>query len=130
MSVLVTCRGENITQGMRRYATEKGDRLRRFFNGIHKCEVILEAHGSQFRAETILHLDGAAPIASHAEEPQLNAAIDLMVDRAEKQLKKHKEKIRDHHARDAKPVPEDFVEDPDAGLETYDEVIAKRDFTT
>ena len=127
MSVQITTRGDGVTEGMKRYAHEKGEKLSRFFNGINKCEIILGTDGPGTRAEILLHLDSAPSIASHAEHEQMNAAIDQMVDRAHKQLLKHKEKLRDHH-RAGVDASEPPTEDPDASLESYEEIIEKRDF--
>ena len=41
MSIVVTVRDDSVTEGMKRYAREKGDRLSRFFAGLQKVEIVL-----------------------------------------------------------------------------------------
>ena len=43
VGVRVTARDPKVTGGMKRYAEEKGERLRRFFDGVQKVEFILDA---------------------------------------------------------------------------------------
>ena len=128
MTVQVTVRDDSVTQGMKTYAAEKGEKLRRIFNGIQTCEVILGSDGPVKRAEFILTISGAAPLTSHAEHDQLNAAIDLAVDRSEKQLRRFKDKLRDHHREETLPPENPPSRDPDEDLESYGEIVDKRDF--
>ena len=127
MTVQVTVRGSGITNDMRKYAEEKGEKLRRFFNGVHQLEVILGAVGQGKRAEIVLHILGAEPIVTHAEHEQMNAAIDLVVAKSEKRLIKHKEKLRNHRVEAPAAVAEEET-DGDEDLESYNEIVAKRDF--
>ncbi len=128
MSVLVTVRDPSITNDIKEYAVAKGERLRRFFNGITKLEIILGNDGLNKRAEIVLSISGADTIVTHADHEQVNAAIDLVIDRAEKRLLKHKEKILKHRGgQDTLSLPSEEPEEP---LETYDEVIEKREFPT
>lgn len=130
MTVEVTVRGSGIPNNMRKYAEEKGEKLRRFFNGIHKLEVVLGEDGMSKRAEVVLHILGTDPIVTHAEHEQMNAAIDLVMGKSEKRLIKHKEKLRDHHRVDAStgPMPAEDESDGEEELESYNEIVAKRDF--
>ena len=126
MSVQVTTRGTSVTNANKKHASNKGERLRRFFNGIQKLEFILGTEGHHMRAEIVLSISGADTIATHAEHEDLNAAIDIVIDRAEKRLLKHKEKIRNHRGTPEAPAPDPGV--PEEPLETYDEIIEKREF--
>ena len=127
MTVEVTVRGSDITNAMRKYAEVKGEKLRRFFNGIHKLEVILGADGMEKRAEVVLHILGSEPIVTHAEHEQMTAAIDIVVSKSEKRLIKHKEKLRNHRA-DETVGPAEEEDDGGEELESYSEIVAKRDF--
>ncbi|MND07878.1 Ribosome hibernation promoting factor [compost metagenome] len=53
----------------------------------------------QHKAEATIHVGGGT---IHAEqtEPNMYAAIDILVDKLDRQVKKHKEKLTDHHARE------------------------------
>jgi putative sigma-54 modulation protein len=48
------------------------------------------------KAEATMHISGG-DIFAEAVEENMYAAIDGLVDKLDRQLKKHKEKITDHH---------------------------------
>ncbi len=47
-----------------------------------------------------MHLSGGKLHAS-AVQDDMYAAIDSLIDKLDRQVRKHKEKLSDHHARDA-----------------------------
>jgi putative sigma-54 modulation protein len=53
----------------------------------------------EHKAEATIHVGGGT---IHAEQTEQNmyAAIDILVDKLDRQVKKHKEKLTDHHARE------------------------------
>ena len=126
MSVQITVRNDSITEGMKRYAREKADRLTKFFDGVLGIEIILATEGQNQWAEIVMSVAKGERIAVHAEHELMNAAIDLVLDRAERSLTKHKEKLRDHHRGEDAPVPVDV--DPDESLETYQDIVDKTEF--
>ncbi|MEM7168141.1 MAG: ribosome-associated translation inhibitor RaiA [Planctomycetota bacterium] len=125
MGVQVTARG-NVSDGTRKYAEEKASKLTRFFEGVSKIEIILDHEGQQQRAEIILSVAKGDAIATHADHDSMRAAIDLVLDKAEKRLVRHKEKLRDHRGNSANVVEK--TTDPDAGLDSYQDVVDGTDF--
>ena len=127
MSVHVTARNESVTKGMRKYAEEKAERLRRFFDGVHSIEVILDVDGNTKKAEIVATVAKGETIAAHATHEQMNAAIDLVLDRAERSIIKYKEKLRAHRgpsAGEGHPTAAAGGEP----LEDYQDIIEKREF--
>jgi putative sigma-54 modulation protein len=53
------------------------------------------------KAEATLHVSGSS-IHANATEADMYAAIDLLADRLDRRIKKHKEKRADHHAAEAR----------------------------
>lgn len=76
---------------MRDYVTEKMGRLERHFDKITNVQVILEVEKLRQKAEAILHVSGGEVVAN-AEHEDMYAAIDLLTDKLDRQLIKHKEK--------------------------------------
>jgi putative sigma-54 modulation protein len=70
----------DITDGLRDYVTEKMGRLERHFDKITNVQVILEVEKLRQKAE------------ANAEHEDMYAAIDLLTDKLDRQLIKHKEK--------------------------------------
>jgi putative sigma-54 modulation protein len=60
---------------------------------------ILTVEKLQHKAEATIHVGGGT-IHALATEPNMYAAIDILVDKLDRQIKKHKEKLTDHHARE------------------------------
>ena len=57
------------------------------------------------------------------------AAIDLLVDKMSRQLKKQKEKLKENHHKAGQEMPAPPVEvDEDEQLESYEEIIEKTPF--
>ena len=127
MVVHITARHDSVTDGMKRYATEKAEKLKRFFNGLNKIDIILDGQGGRQSAEVVITVSHGETIAVRSEEHKMNAAIDSMIDKAERKIRDHKEKVRDHRGG-IEPVPSDVVVDPDDSLETYGDVIDQTEF--
>ncbi|MCA8962020.1 MAG: ribosome-associated translation inhibitor RaiA [Planctomycetes bacterium] len=127
MGVQVTVRDDSIPAGMKRYAEEKADRLTKFFDGVQSIEVVLDTEGQNKWAEIVMSVSKGDRIAVHAEHEQMNAAIDLVLDRAERSLKKHKEKLRDY-SRPEPAAPSSGNPESDEELESYQEIVDKTEF--
>ena len=83
---------------MRDYVTDKIDRLERHFDHISNVHVILNVEKLIQRAEATVHLSGAEVFAE-SESEDMYAAIDQLIDKLDRQILKHKEKLVDRHHR-------------------------------
>ncbi len=88
-----------VTLALKEYVTSKLDRLSRHFDHVTSSHVILTVEKLEHKAEATLNVNGATLYADAIEE-NMYAAIDRLVDRLDRQIKRHKEKIQDHRARD------------------------------
>ena len=86
----------DITTPLRDYVTSKMERLERHFDQVTDIHVVLDVEKLRHRAEATMHISGGDIFADSVEE-NMYAAIDGLVDKLDRQLKKHKEKITDHH---------------------------------
>jgi putative sigma-54 modulation protein len=96
MQVNITGLHLEITDALRDYVEEKFDRLERHFDRIIAVQVILQVEKLKQKAEAALHVAGREVVAN-AEHGDMYAAIDLLVDKLDRQLIKHKEKQLDHN---------------------------------
>ncbi|MCU1715643.1 ribosome hibernation-promoting factor, HPF/YfiA family [Pseudomonas sp. 5P_3.1_Bac2] len=83
-----------VTDALRDYITEKLGRLERHFDKITNVQVILEVEKLKQKIEATLRVAGAEVVAN-AEHEDMYAAIDLLADKLDRQLIKHKEKQLD-----------------------------------
>ena len=100
MNLSITGHHVDITDALRNYATEKMDRISRHFDNVTNIHVILSVEKVRQKAEATVKLNGAQLFAD-AVEDDMYAAIDGLIDKLDRQIKKHKEKLTDHHARDS-----------------------------
>ncbi|VAW72136.1 Ribosome hibernation promoting factor Hpf [hydrothermal vent metagenome] len=88
----------DITTPLRNYVNDKFARLERHFDHVTDVHVILSVEKLRHKAEATLHLSGANVYADSTEE-DMYAAIDSLIDKLDRQVLKHKEKMTDHHRR-------------------------------
>ena len=88
-----------ITESMRGYVASKIERLERHFDIVSNVHCILTVEKLRHKAEAKVNVNGDTIYADNTEE-DMYAAIDGLVDKLDRRVKKHKEKLVDHHARD------------------------------
>src|SRR5690554_1226859 len=84
----------DVTEAMRNYVEEKFSRLERHFDRITNVQVIMSVEKLQQKVDATLQIAGGEVNAS-AEHEDMYAAIDLLVDKLDRQLIKAKEKRLD-----------------------------------
>jgi putative sigma-54 modulation protein len=87
MQVMVTFRHVNPSQGLRTYATEKVEKLDKFARRIVDAHVTLSVEKQRHQAEIQLFGKDLA-LTAKEETGDLYAAIDLALDKLERQLKR------------------------------------------
>ena len=89
----------DITDALRNYAQEKIQKLERHYDHITNAHLVLSVEKMRQRAEATIHVSGAELFAD-ADSEDLYAAIDMLIDKLDRQIIKHKEKAADrHHGR-------------------------------
>lgn len=95
MQISLTGHHIDITKALRNYVDTKFERLERHFDKVTNVHVILSVEKLRQKAEAKLHLNGADVFADSTHE-DMYAAIDSLVDKLDRQVKKHKEKSTNH----------------------------------
>jgi putative sigma-54 modulation protein len=95
MQINLTGHHVEITDSLRNYVDTKFSKLERHFDHISNVHVILNVEKLNQKAEATVHLSGAEVFAS-SENSDMYAAIDSMVDKLDRQVIKHKEKLKKH----------------------------------
>ena len=101
MNLTISGHHLDVTPALRTYVTTKLDRISRHFDQLVDVKVLLtiekqkEKQGRQ-RAECNIHVKGNDLFAesSHAD---LYAAVDELVDKLDRQVVRHKDRVQDHH---------------------------------
>lgn len=95
MHINLTGHHIEITSALREYVQEKFTKLERHFDHINQVHVILNVEKAHQTAEAKLNLPGGEVFASSDHE-NMYAAIDLLIDKLDRQVKKHKDKLKKH----------------------------------
>ena len=95
MQINITARHLALTPAISDYVRKKVERCERYFDHLVWAQVILYVEKYRQVAEIVIHASKTT-FRSKEESIDLYAAVDLAVDKIEKQLKKYKEKEKVH----------------------------------
>ncbi|MDH3747818.1 MAG: ribosome-associated translation inhibitor RaiA [Gammaproteobacteria bacterium] len=90
-----------VTDSLRGYVESKIERLERHFDIVSDVHCILTVEKLQHKAEAKVNVNGGTIFAETTEE-DMYAAIDRLVDVLDRRVRKYKEKLADHHARETR----------------------------
>lgn len=88
-----------VTDAIRQYAEQKVEKLLKVFDGTQQIRVLLEEtkdKAGDFRAEVVVDVVKHKDFIAQATNTDLYACIDQAVDKAQRQLRDYKEKLRLH----------------------------------
>jgi len=95
MNLTVTGNHLDITPALRDYVVAKLDRVSRHFDHVIDVNVVLSVDKLNHKIEVNLHARGK-DIHCEAIEADMYAAIDVLIDKLDRQVVKHKEKLALH----------------------------------
>jgi len=96
MQINLTGHHVDLTPPLHDYVNSKMERLERHFDHVTDIHVVLSVEKLRHKAEATLHVSGGTLFADAVQE-DMYAAIDSLTDKLDRQVKKHKEKLTDHH---------------------------------
>ena len=102
MQIIVSGQQVAVTPALREYVDAKLGRIVRRFDQLHDAAVVLSVEKLFQKAEATLHCAANKTIHADAIAADLYAAIDVLADKLDRQVVKHKEKLTDHHRQDAR----------------------------
>ena len=97
MQLSVTGHHVEVTSSLRSYVHKKFERIGRHFDHVIDLHCVLTVEKLRQKAEATLHVSGSA-IHADATQEDMYAAIDLLADKLDRCLKKHKEKRIAHRS--------------------------------
>lgn len=96
MNFNITGHHLDVTPAIRAYVEEKLGRVTRHFDQVIDVAVILTVEKLTQRAEVSVHMPGK-DVFVEAADADLYAAIDILADKLDRQILKHKQKVGDVH---------------------------------
>ena len=108
MNLTISGHHLDVSPSLREYVLTKLDRVTRHFDQVVDINVLLTVEKlkekeRRQRAEVNLHVKGKDIFVEHASE-DLYAAIDQLIDKLDRQVCRHKDKVQDHHHVAAKRI--------------------------
>jgi len=128
MQIKISGKHIDIGEGLRQHIDARLQSFReRFFEGSVHGNVTLEKRRGFFLSDCSLHLATGLHLQAHAENADPQACVDAALAHLEKQLKKYKQRLKDHHRQPRAPhaareamayviQPEEHHEEEPAGL--------------
>jgi putative sigma-54 modulation protein len=83
------------SEKLKEYSHDKLARLEKYLDAVIDAEVVLTVEKFRHRAEVLIVSDGLK-IKAEEETEDMYAALDMVVDKLEKQIKRHREKLKTH----------------------------------
>ena len=98
MQIKITGKHLDIGDALRTHIETKLQSLReRFFEGTVHGKVVVEKRRSLFLTDCTIHLATGLVLQAHAEDSAAMSSADSALAHLEKQLKKYKQRLKDHH---------------------------------
>jgi len=106
MNLTISGHHLEVTPALKEYVLTKLDRVTRHFDQVVDVNVLLTVEKNKEkerrqRAEVTLHVKGRDIFVEQAHE-DLYAAIDQLMDKLDRQVVRHKDRLQNHHHEAAK----------------------------
>lgn len=96
MQMIITGHHVEVSPALRAYVTEKMQRLSRHFDHVISIDVILNVEKHDQIAEATVNAGGRTLFATD-KALDMYAAIDGLIDKLDRQIRRLKQKLRNHH---------------------------------
>jgi len=109
MDIKITARRFELTDALRDYAQKGVYTLKKYFDHLIRGHMILSVEKHRQIAELVIHVWGT-DLASRGESEDMYLAIDGVVEKMERQIKRYKDKLRNYKSNlkmEERPAPEE-----------------------
>ncbi|NBX31542.1 MAG: ribosome-associated translation inhibitor RaiA [Planctomycetes bacterium] len=94
MHITISAKHMELTQPIRDYIERKMSRLPHFFNRLQEIRVIIERVPHGYHVEVVSDVEHHKDFVANSEHRDLYACVDVVSDRAVRQLHEWKDRIR------------------------------------
>ena len=101
MEITVTFRHTEPIESLRDYAEEKISKIKKYLDTPLDAHIVLSVEKFRHQADVTLVMNGTR-IKAVEETGDMYSAIDQVMDKIEKQVKRHLSKIRDHRSENSR----------------------------
>ena len=105
MQISISGRHLHLSDEVQDYARGKVSKLAHFFNKIQTVDIVIAKEGLNYAVEIIVSPDHHESFVGRDSGPEVQACIDLSMDKLERQITRYKEKIRTHKHQEHQAGP-------------------------
>jgi putative sigma-54 modulation protein len=98
MQVNTTFRHLEATEALKEYVREKVERVTKYLERAGEAHVVLSLERHLQHADITIHA-GPFVLRGREKSEDMYASIDLAMDKIERQVRRYKEKLKNHHAK-------------------------------
>ncbi len=98
MQINITGHHIDVTEALRAHISKKMIKIKRHFENVTNIQVTLTVEKKIQRAEATVLVSGAELFAQN-ETPDMYASIDGLIEKLDRQIIKHKEKVSSHNQK-------------------------------
>jgi len=91
----------------------------KYFDRPVDANVVFSRNGHAFKCDSSVHLATGLTAQAHAENDEIYTAFELATDKIEKQLRRYKRRLKDHHQDRQDPI--ELIEAQSYVLQSHDE---------
>ena len=84
--------------------TELGEMVEKYAGRPTEAQVVFSRNGHEFSCETVIHLSTGLTVQAKGRAHEIYAAFDSCAEKMDKQLRRYKRRLKDHHKDRAQPV--------------------------
>jgi putative sigma-54 modulation protein len=96
VQIKISARHGHLAPETQEFIQEKAERLLHFFERLTSIEVTVDVKGDLKEVEFVVSAEHKHDFVASERNGDIRAAVDLVIDKLEKQIVKYKEKVQDH----------------------------------
>lgn len=118
MQIKISTRHGHLNEESQKFIEQKAQKLLRFFERLTSIEVTVDLENTTKIVEFVVSAEHKHDFVARESHTDVRAAVDLVLDKLEKQLRKYKEKVQDHRRTPAmgetRPAPPEDEDSPES----------------
>ncbi len=104
MNTVIEARHMEVTDSLRQYVESKAQKLPKYYDNLHSIEITLDMEADQPMTEIIVHAGKKNTFVASVRNEDMYACVDQCMHKIAEQLRRHKDRIRGHHAPSRSPA--------------------------
>jgi ribosomal subunit interface protein len=110
MQILVKGKQVDVGDALRGYVEDRLENgVAKYFDNAIDATVVFSRDAYQFRTDCTVHVGTGIHAKSHATSDNAHACFDAAADRLEKQLRRYKRRLRNHHTAQSRREHEEML---------------------